>query len=348
MNSVQCVDSNEHTEIVSMNLVSSGNKSSKRCNCIFKRKCGQYLIDSGCTRHVTNDLSKMRHVEVLNNPVLCVTADGKSYYARKQGTIFYKTGNERTLILKDVLYCNSIADTLISVHSLAQDGFKLNFKDNLCSIRKHGLRIYSSFVPGIGNYVIHGTRTFNDGTRGDKWGFQEKPYHPYPRDPNEFSLTRTHESIHVFPDLYVEKNSKRKHKIKTVSYMKVLRTPTPTPTYSQRIHATYGHQNNRFLKKAGFKVFCDNHFYCITCSSSNTCRHSKKKKLPIITERIRGDKPLSVIHWDTTGKFSRAMNGDVWFTVGICDNTDFFIGLTAKYKDDINKKMQKATLKLEL
>jgi len=91
-----------------------------------------WLIDSGCTNHMTFDKSLFRTLQstevakVRSGDGDCITAKGK-------GTVAITT-NSGTKTISDVLYVAYINQNLLSVRQLIEKGMKVIFEDQSCYI----------------------------------------------------------------------------------------------------------------------------------------------------------------------------------------------------------------------
>ena len=91
-------------------------------------KC--WLIDSGCTNHMTYDKTLFKDLKSTN--VSKVTIGNGGYISAKgKGTIVISTCSSIKLI-SDVLYVANIDQNLLSVGQLIKKGFKVSFEHQHC------------------------------------------------------------------------------------------------------------------------------------------------------------------------------------------------------------------------
>jgi len=91
-----------------------------------------WLIDSGCTNHMTYDKSTFKDLKPID--VLKIKIGNGDYIqAKGKGTISISTSSGAKLI-SDVLYVPEIDQNLLSVGQLLEKGFKLFFEHKHCLI----------------------------------------------------------------------------------------------------------------------------------------------------------------------------------------------------------------------
>ncbi|XP_019229463.1 PREDICTED: uncharacterized protein LOC109210495 [Nicotiana attenuata] len=92
-----------------------------------------WLIDSGCTNHMTNDETLFRELD--RSATSKVKIGNGDYIAVKgKGTVAFETYSG-TKTISDVLYVPEIDQNLLSVGQLLQKGFKVIFENQKCLIK---------------------------------------------------------------------------------------------------------------------------------------------------------------------------------------------------------------------
>lgn len=101
-----------------------------------------WILDSGATRHVTNDQNALITFTKLTNPIRIWMADHHYIYAVGVGNVYMDVlVNEKKsrCLFKDVLLAPKMAGNLVSIRQLAKNGFKTLFYDEVAKISdKHG------------------------------------------------------------------------------------------------------------------------------------------------------------------------------------------------------------------
>jgi len=92
-----------------------------------------WLIDSGCTNHITNDRELFKDLKPTNITKVRIS-NGDYISIKGKGTIAIASCSG-TKFIPDVLFVHEIQQNLLSVGQLIERGFKVIFKDNFCSIR---------------------------------------------------------------------------------------------------------------------------------------------------------------------------------------------------------------------
>ena len=92
-----------------------------------------WLIDSGCSNHMTHNMSMFREwCEITSSKVR--VGDGKRIVVKGKGTIAIPTCHG-TKLITDVLYVPNIDQNLLSVGQLVEKLYKVLFKNNYCLIK---------------------------------------------------------------------------------------------------------------------------------------------------------------------------------------------------------------------
>ncbi|XP_074289012.1 uncharacterized protein LOC141614155 [Silene latifolia] len=94
-----------------------------------------WLVDSGCTNHMTNNESIFTHIDTsLKTPVRM--GDGSIIEAKGKGTITIQTKKGMRYI-SNVLLVPNLATNFLSVPQMMQNGYNVNFEGNTCNIYDH-------------------------------------------------------------------------------------------------------------------------------------------------------------------------------------------------------------------
>ena len=92
-----------------------------------------WLIDSGCTNHMTHDRSLFKELKPTAITKVRI-GNGNHIPVKGKGTIVIST-NSGTKSISDVLFVPDIDQNLLSVGQLIEKGFKVFFEDKLCLIQ---------------------------------------------------------------------------------------------------------------------------------------------------------------------------------------------------------------------
>lgn len=97
-----------------------------------------WLIDSGCTKHMTGDIGNLTNVSRRREEV-CL-ADGKKISVRASGAVEFSgrgRNDERVDVkLKEVLYAPGLEANVISVSKMVAEGYTVSFKSGSCWIAR--------------------------------------------------------------------------------------------------------------------------------------------------------------------------------------------------------------------
>ena len=92
-----------------------------------------WLIDSGCTNHMTHNKDLFRELSNANSTKVRV-GNGKYIVVKGKGTIAISTYSG-TKLISDVLYVPEIDQNLLSVGQLLERGYKVLFENESCLIK---------------------------------------------------------------------------------------------------------------------------------------------------------------------------------------------------------------------
>ncbi len=104
---------------------------------------GNWLLDSGCSRHMSGDRSLFDKLSTLERPVFVKFGDGKRLKAQGSGQVTTPIG---TLM---AIYVPQLCANLLSVHQLNQDGASVSFHPQKAEICIAGQRFSVSTVGNI-------------------------------------------------------------------------------------------------------------------------------------------------------------------------------------------------------
>ncbi|XP_060200187.1 uncharacterized protein LOC132628423 [Lycium barbarum] len=96
------------------------------------KKSDFWMIDSGCTNHMTYDRNILKEFMSIKNKKVRIE-NGDYIPTKGKGTIAIKIGSG-TKIISDVLYVPDINQNLLSVNQLVEKGFKLLFDNKYSRI----------------------------------------------------------------------------------------------------------------------------------------------------------------------------------------------------------------------
>ncbi|XP_019257892.1 PREDICTED: uncharacterized protein LOC109236130 [Nicotiana attenuata] len=96
------------------------------------KKSDFWLIDSGCTNHITYDRNLFNDFTSIGNKKVRI-GNGDYILAKGKGTVAIPT-NSGTKKISNVLYVPDIDQNLLSVGQLMEKGFKVSFEDKYCFI----------------------------------------------------------------------------------------------------------------------------------------------------------------------------------------------------------------------
>ncbi|XP_060200506.1 uncharacterized protein LOC132628757 [Lycium barbarum] len=97
-----------------------------------KVSTNSWLIDSGCTNHMTYDKSLFKELKSTEISKVRI-GNGDQILVEGKGTVVIKTSSGNKTIL-DVLYVQNIDQNLLSICQLIEKGFKVSFDDKHCFI----------------------------------------------------------------------------------------------------------------------------------------------------------------------------------------------------------------------
>jgi transposase InsO family protein len=100
---------------------------------------GKYVLDSGATAHMTGDKTALTEFKQFEKPVVIRwCSDTSKLYGTGTGTLKFHTllgGKRQGISLSNVLYVESMNNTLISLSQLSKKGFTAEISDSICNVR---------------------------------------------------------------------------------------------------------------------------------------------------------------------------------------------------------------------
>ncbi|GLT61622.1 hypothetical protein SLA2020_343170 [Shorea laevis] len=106
--------------------------SSVEACCLERLNPSTWLIDSGCTNHMTNDLAIFKSLD-RNYSSRVKQGNEDVVEVKGRGVVGVQTPTGTKLIY-DVLYVPDASQNLISVGQLLENKFALHFHDNMCDV----------------------------------------------------------------------------------------------------------------------------------------------------------------------------------------------------------------------
>lgn len=131
--------------------VTSKSNESDYLFAVNERRCIDWIIDSGATRHAVNDKSFFTQIDESYKSTVKV-ATGEKSIVRGIGTgylsLIDENGNKRRAMATEVLYAPDLVGSVVSVKKLAKMGFRVEFDNTKCEIKYKGEQIAIGDVIG--------------------------------------------------------------------------------------------------------------------------------------------------------------------------------------------------------
>ena len=141
-NNLRCKSTNTHVEKCYMNRAKrpinsreSTTDTRAQPNTPLNYENDSWILDSGTSCHLTNDLSNLHSVRRTDVLISTSNSDQSDMRARKVGTVIIQGEND-TLELHNVLYCKYAASNLISIPRLCDEGLTVIFEQYQAIIMK--------------------------------------------------------------------------------------------------------------------------------------------------------------------------------------------------------------------
>ncbi|XP_068498531.1 uncharacterized protein [Phaseolus vulgaris] len=128
----------EENEVSSTSSSSTENEENNLCfmmkdeesiSDLIANKKNQWYLDSGCSKHMTGDLTKFTSLKLK--------AEGHVTYGdNNRGRILGRgtVGTRNSTTIENVLYVEGLKHSLLNISQLCDKGYKVNFKSNGCTI----------------------------------------------------------------------------------------------------------------------------------------------------------------------------------------------------------------------
>lgn len=118
-----------------------------------------WIVDSGATRHVTNNISLIRNIENLASPIELTVANNATLQLSKVGEAWLTTqsgvtNENKSIKLQNVTYAPTFKSNLISVTKIVDSGAEVLFKQNQAVITRADTGSIIATIPRIGNLFI--------------------------------------------------------------------------------------------------------------------------------------------------------------------------------------------------
>ena len=111
-----------------------------------------WIVDSGATRHITNNKSLITNIQYLEQPVELTVANNQTIKLSEIGEA-YLSGNNN-IKLENVTYAPTFKSNLISVSKIVDSGSEVTFKQNEAIIKQARTGMVIASVPRKGNLYI--------------------------------------------------------------------------------------------------------------------------------------------------------------------------------------------------
>jgi len=121
-----------------------------------EKKSNKWLIDSGCSKHMTWDHSLIQDMHFIS-PRVVTAADGRRMVCDQAGSISLQVMVDRRvkrLNLHDVLYVPGLCTNLLSVAKATDSGYCVEFGNHSCSFKKGAIQ-FASATKLNGVYILH-------------------------------------------------------------------------------------------------------------------------------------------------------------------------------------------------
>lgn len=106
---------------------------------------GDWIVDSGATCHICNDLRQFASVNNLSKPMEVIVGDGRALKASKSGVVELKllkpNGQKKLLHITDALFVPELSYSLLSVPKATQNGATITFNGTSCQILDESKRV---------------------------------------------------------------------------------------------------------------------------------------------------------------------------------------------------------------
>ena len=107
------------------------------------------IIDSGASQHLTSRLDWIRNIRPLDESITIRGAFGRSTVATQCGDGLIPLGGKKYLRVENMVYCDLVQDTLLSMCLLREAGHRFDLDRNVCLLRNSSVSIPLSAVGNI-------------------------------------------------------------------------------------------------------------------------------------------------------------------------------------------------------
>ncbi|KFD64371.1 hypothetical protein M514_23395 [Trichuris suis] len=162
---------------------------------------GGWLIDSGCTPHMTNDRSFFTELKENVGEVLLVTKEMTPAEGIGDGKVRCRlpNGNIEDITLRDVLYVPELGGGLMSVSKITKNGYRVIFENEGCRVKQRSDGAVVATARLEGNlFLINSVRTVESAHSAvDTKASLEQRHHRFGhRDPNAVKKLLTDGLVH--------------------------------------------------------------------------------------------------------------------------------------------------------
>ena len=107
------------------------------------------IIDSGASQHLTSRLDWIRNIRPLEESITIRGAFGRSTVATQCGDGLIPLGGKKYLRVENMVYCDLVQDTLLSMCLLREAGHRFDLDRNVCLLRNSSVSVPLSVVGNI-------------------------------------------------------------------------------------------------------------------------------------------------------------------------------------------------------
>jgi hypothetical protein len=119
----------------------------------------QWILDSGCTSHYTNDILALQNIQEMSSPVIVGVANNQTVSANKSGEAIINGAAKIRLI--DVKYTKDFSNNLLSVSKLIDHGAQVVFASDKATIAYNG--VLAATAKRVGNlYYVDSNINIHD------------------------------------------------------------------------------------------------------------------------------------------------------------------------------------------
>ena len=115
----------------------------------------EWVLDSGATRHLTNNKELLTNIRALTPPIELRVADNKVLWLRECGTASLTLLNGKTIPLHGVAFHQELAVNLLSIGRIAAAGYEILFGQNEAMVRNRRGEVVLRAQKKETLYVVH-------------------------------------------------------------------------------------------------------------------------------------------------------------------------------------------------